>query len=140
MKINDRMLGYLEQAIDERLDKMSVPELDADYKIRLKSAWMKQAHGHDPDLLRALELACADLEAHTITPSAEDMEAFRKWNVEEKAKRVKKGWTPQDFVNNNGDWECSECEAIALLRGYHKPGCTAILSLSEDEHEHNSNP
>lgn len=91
MKKNDMMKYYIEKVMEERIEKAypnSNPEtrnqiIDTSADILLMTA------DQNPDLLyllRALELACADLEAHIITPSAEDFEA---WQAEQKAKRVK---------------------------------------------------
>ncbi len=94
MKINNRMLHYLNKALDERLEWVYPPPSEADRKKRQRAAHLRLKKFWPSDWQRALELACADLEAHTITPSAEDMDTLKavkrdldEWNMDEAYRR-----------------------------------------------------
>ncbi len=58
MKINDKMQEYLEQALDERLDEMYPSKDDAKRRAQVWRATMATIRVGQPDLWRALELAC----------------------------------------------------------------------------------
>ncbi len=90
MKINDKMRYYIELALDELFDEVQAGTKNDSISEKAKDALIKHFQSEDNALLRALELACADLEAHTITPSAEDMDALQavkhdldEWNMDE---------------------------------------------------------
>lgn len=92
MNINDAMRGYVEQAIDEKLNELHPDLGGGKFSELVKDAAVQLAWWEHPVLARALELACADLlaeKARTIPPSAADLEAFMAWQAEQKAKRAK---------------------------------------------------
>lgn len=94
MQINDKMKHYIDKAVDAWLQEVyPKSKLTRD---RVKNASRARVYKNADVLLRALELACADLETqelHTITLSAVDFKTekarLEKWNVEQKAKRAK---------------------------------------------------
>lgn len=60
MQINDTMLGYIEQALDERLDKEFPLKRQAKHREAIRAATIRTSEFWYSDLWRALELACAD--------------------------------------------------------------------------------